>query len=248
MEEVPSGDLDRLREIVDGRWGELEFEAEWLSHKERAWAATLVERLHRYLHAFHAHEGRTVGAEARFRLAIGMDAAPGDIPPVRVVTDSGEPVEGRWAVLSGSVDRVEVYPAGRGEGLDTRLPGERVVIVDLKTGRSETRVSDDKVASDPQLSAYQLALLEGALAGVEGTVNAGARLVVLSKTTQREPHYRMAKQAPMDEAARAGFLDAVASAAEAMAADHFDAPVDAHCSTSRFGVCALHTVKAVSAP
>ena len=33
-----------------------------------------------------------------------------------------------------------------------------------------------------------------------------------------------------------------------MAAGAFAAPVDAHCATSRFGVCALHTVKAVSAP
>jgi hypothetical protein len=32
-----------------------------------------------------------------------------------------------------------------------------------------------------------------------------------------------------------------------MASEGFDAPIDAHCATSRFGVCALHAVKAVSA-
>jgi RecB family exonuclease len=130
---------------------------------------------------------------------------------------------------------------------DPEASGERVVIVDLKTGRSEARVSDDKVADDPQLAAYQLALLEGLVPGAEGAVNAGARLVVLSKTTQRTPHYRLARQPPMDGAARAAFLDVIATTARGMAADRFDAPVDAHCATSRFGVCALHTVKAVSA-
>ncbi len=158
--------------------------------------------------------------------------------------------EGRWAVLSGSIDRVEVYPPGRGEALpsgDGTPEGERVVIVDLKTGRSEARVSDDKVADDPQLAAYQLALLEGLVPGAETAANAGARLIVLSRTTQKEPDYRLARQAPMDEIARAAFLGQIALTARAMASDRFDAPIDAHCATARFGVCALHTVKAVSA-
>jgi superfamily I DNA/RNA helicase len=251
MEDVPSGDLVALREIVDERWGELDFEAEWISRKERAWADVLAVRLHRYLHAFHAHEGRTIGAEARFQLAVGLDAESGVVPPVRVVGDEERPADGRWAVLSGSIDRVEVYPPGKGERLaiDHRRPDdERVVIVDLKTGRSEARVSDDKVGDDPQLAAYQLAFLEGLVPGAEAAANAGARLIVLSRTTQKEPDYRLAGQSPMDAVARAAFLETVATAARAMASDHFDAPIDAHCATSRFGVCALHTVKAVSAP
>lgn len=250
MEEVPSGDLEALRAIVDERWGELEFEADWISRKERVWAELLTERLHRYLHTFHSHEGRTIGAEARFRLAVGMDAATGEVPPVRVLEAEAADVDGRWAVLSGSIDRVEVYPAGRGESLSVdheHSEAERVVIVDLKTGRSEARVSDEKVLDDPQLSAYQLAFLEGLVPGAEAAANAGARLIVLSKTTQKDPHYRRARQVPMDDEARATFLDAVATAARAMAAETFEAPIDAHCATSRFGVCALHTVKAVSA-
>jgi superfamily I DNA/RNA helicase len=250
MEEVPSGDLEQLRAIVDDRWGELDFEAEWISAKERAWADVLAERLHRYLHSFHTHAGRTIGAEARFRLAVGMDAEPGRTPPVRVVDHDAGEAEGRWAVLSGSIDRVEVYPPGRGESLPpggATPGGERVVIVDLKTGRSEARVSDDKVADDPQLAAYQLALLEGLVPGAEHAENAGARLIVLSRTTQKEPDYRLARQAPMDQVARDAFLGQIASAARAMASDRFDAPIDAHCATARFGVCALHTVKAVSA-
>jgi len=123
---------------------------------------------------------------------------------------------------------------------------ENVLIVDLKTGRSEARVSDDKVADDPQLAAYQLAFLEGLVPGAHPQTNAGARLIVLSRTTTKEPHYRLARQAPMAAAERAEFLGSIVETARLMAADRFDAPIDAHCATSRFGVCALHTVKAVS--
>lgn len=268
MEEVPSGDLDAIRAIVDARWGELDFEAEWLSRKEHAWAHVLAARLHGYLDRFHSEGGHTIGAEARFRLAVELgERAPDDdprhgdpdaadaevepaVPMVRVVDpDAGAPPV-RTAMLSGAIDRVEVYPPGRGEDipLDPDRPeGERVIIVDLKTGRSESRVSDDKVVDDPQLAAYQLAFLEGLVPGADPSANAGARLVVLSKTTKARPDYRIARQVPMDEEARARFLRRIVDTAWGMASPHFDAPVDAHCASSRFGVCALHTVRAVSA-
>jgi superfamily I DNA/RNA helicase len=247
LEEVPSGDLAELRRVVDERWGELDFEAPWLSRKEHAWAHLLTERLHAYLSRFHAEGGRTVGAEARFRLAVDLDSRDGDAPRVIAVDTEAAMPAGRLAMLTGSIDRVEVYPPGRGEKLPAgEAERESVVIVDLKTGRSEARVSDDKVAGDPQLSAYQLALLEGLVPGADALGNAGARLIVLSKTTGKDPHYRLARQAPMAATERGAFLEGIVQTARAMASERFDAPVDAHCATSRFGVCALHTVKAVS--
>lgn len=247
MEEVPSGDLDEIRRIVDERWGELDFEAPWLSRKEHAWAHLLADRLHSYLRTFHAEGGRTIGAEARFRLAVDLDATADGVPRVVAVDPEARHPEGRFALLTGSIDRVEVYPAGRGERVPVREGiDENVLIVDLKTGRSEARVSDDKVADDPQLAAYQLAFLEGLVPGAHPQTNAGARLIVLSRTTTKEPHYRLARQAPMAAAERAEFLGSIVETARMMAADTFEAPVDAHCATSRFGVCALHTVKAVS--
>jgi hypothetical protein len=251
LEEVPSGDLDQILGILDERWGELDFEADWLARKERTWADTLAGRLHRYLSTFHTHEGTTVGAEARFRLAVQMDAEPGAVPVVRVVESESPRLDGRFAVLSGSIDRVEQYPPGRGEAVPIhadRPEDPRVLIVDLKTGRSEKRVSDDKVVGDPQLAAYQLALLEGLVPGADPAHNAGARLIVLSNTTVKNPDYRLARQEPMGVEERTAFLAAIVDAAHGMAAGAFAAPVDAHCATSRFGVCALHTVKAVSAP
>jgi RecB family exonuclease len=144
---------------------------------------------------------------------------------------------------------VEVYPPGGGEEVPAhadRPESERVVIVDLKTGRSEDRVSDAKVVDDPQLAAYQLALLEGHVPGADPTANAGARLLVLSKTL-KNTQYRLARQEPMTPDVRAEFLRRIVDVAAGMAADSFDARLDTHCRTDRFAVCGIHTVKAVSA-
>ncbi|MBB6392290.1 ATP-dependent DNA helicase [Microbacterium thalassium] len=242
MEAAPDGELTALREAVDDRWGELPFEAEWLERQERAWAEVLVQRLHVYLRRVGAEGGVAVGAESRFRLAI--DLPGGGEPSVRTA-DADD--EGPAALLSGSIDRVEVYPPGRGEDVPVTGAGDaqRVVVLDLKTGRSESRVSADKVADDAQLAAYQLAVAEGLVEGVDGAVNAGARLLVLSKTL-KGTHYRIAHQPPMDDEARAAFLRRIGVNARGMAASDFTANVDAHCTDDRFAVCRLHTVKAVS--
>jgi superfamily I DNA/RNA helicase len=246
LEEVPSGALADLQALVDARWGELDFEAPWLSLKEHAWAGVLVGRLHAYLDRVAREGGRAIGAEARFRIGVDMDAPPGASPEVV----EGEAAQGRRvALLSGSVDRVEVYPAGGGEELPAdgdRPDGERVVIVDLKTGRSEDRVSDAKVVDDPQLASYQLALLEGRVPGADPVDNAGARLLVLSKTL-KNTHYRLARQEPMTAERRVEFLRRIVDVAVGMASDSFDAHLDTHCRTDRFAVCGIHTVKAVSA-
>lgn len=244
MEHAPDGDLEALRAAVDDRWGELPFEAEWLERQERAWADVLVRRLHVYLRRVVAEGGVAVGAESRFRLAVDLPSADGE-PAVRAADADAV---GPAAVLSGSIDRVEVYPPGRGEDVPAADPDgpSRVVVLDLKTGRSESRVSAAKVAEDAQLAAYQLAVTEGLVAGVDGAVNAGARLLVLSKTL-KGTHYRIAHQAPMDDEARGAFLRRIAVNARGMAAAEFIANVDAHCTDDRFAVCRLHTVKAVSA-
>lgn len=248
MEEVPSGDTALLQGVVDARWGELDFEAPWMSRKEYAWATTLVGRLHSYLHRFHAENGRTIAAETAFRLAIEMDARPGETPVVRAIVGDERPT-GRVALLSGAVDRVEVYPGGWGEQLPAdpdRPDAARVVVVDLKTGRSEKRVSDDKVTEDPQLAAYQLAFVEGQLPGADVRDNAGARLLVLSKTLKNAA-YRLARQPAMDAHTREAFLRRVVDTALGMASDRFAANIDMHCTKDVFAVCPVHTVKAVSA-
>lgn len=239
MEDVPGGDLDELRRIVDDRWAELDFEAPWMSVKEKAWAYLLTERLHRYLTSFADAGGRAVGAEERFRLAVERVEADAGPPPVRALDGAEGTAVGSFAVLNGSIDRVELFPQPDGS--------ERAVIVDLKTGRSEKRVIDKHVADDPQLAAYQLALTEGLVPGAQGAENGGARLIVLSQTTAKEPHFRLPQQPPLSPEQRSAFLQSIVRTAELMAATSFEAPIDAHCATARFGVCSVHTVRAVSA-
>ena len=123
----------------------------------------------------------------------------------------------------------------------------RVAVIDLKTGRSEARVSDDKVATDAQLAAYQLAVGAGAVPGAEQGQLVGARLLVLSKTL-KGTDYRMAQQMPLDADTRSALLERIVADAEAMAAHSFTAYPDVHCNDDHFAVCRLHTVKPVSAP
>ncbi len=246
MESAPDGTFELLDAIVEERWGELDFEADWLSRQERQWATTLTARLASYLRAFAARGGEVAGAEARFRIAI---VAGGDGPRVVALTVPGAPPEGAVAIISGSIDRVErwVEPSVAADGKPTADAGARVAVVDLKTGRSEARVSDEKVATDAQLAAYQLAVGAGAVAGAEAGDLVGARLLVLSKTL-KGTDYRIAQQQPLDPDTRGDLLDRIVADAEAMAADSFIAYPDVHCNDDHFAVCRLHTVKAVSAP
>lgn len=249
MEEVPSGDADELQRVVDDRWGELEFEAPWLARQEHAWARRLVARLHEYLVRFQGEGGVVAGAEMRFRLAIELPDDPDVEPRVWPVVEGAEeeiPDVPR-AVLSGSIDRVELYPEGRGEEVPSgETPGARVVVVDLKTGRSESRVSAEKVREDAQLSSYQLAIAAGLVEGAADASNAGARLLVLSRTL-KNTHYRIAHQPALTTDARGAFLKRIAADAKGMASASFVANVDAHCVDDRFAVCRLHTVRPVSA-
>lgn len=240
MEQVPDGDPIALSEALESRWGELQFEADWLERQEHAWAGVLLGRLRSYLQRVNAERGEVVGTEVRFRLAVEL--AEHEQQPRVWVAGEGDVPKVAHAVLSGSIDRVELYPADTGEGLAEGTE-PRVVVLDLKTGRSEARVSDSKVADDAQLAAYQLAVLH---AGIGGAANAGARLLVLSKTL-KDSDYRIAHQPALSAEQHAQFLRRVATDARAMTQRTFLARVDAHCTHDRFAVCRLHTVRAVSA-
>lgn len=121
--------------------------------------------------------------------------------------------EGKFSVtlgqvrLSGTIDRVE------------RLPNGEIVIVDLKTGK--TAPSKTKVAENPQLGGYQLALAAGA---VEGTTpddpSGGATLLYVSGGT-RGKNYKVLTQQPMTDDERDAFTARVVTAGHGMAAAEF---------------------------
>ncbi|MFI5612368.1 ATP-dependent helicase [Amycolatopsis sp. NPDC051903] len=115
-------------------------------------------------------------------------------------------------LLRGRVDRVELDKDGR------------PVIVDIKTGK--VPVSGADAEQHPQLAAYQLAVLLGAIEGKN--TPGGARLVYVAKSnaktgaTQRD-------QPPLDEDGGRQWLDLVRSAAAAAAGPGYEAQENPDC-------------------
>ncbi|MGW4483461.1 ATP-dependent helicase [Amycolatopsis sp. NPDC004368] len=115
-------------------------------------------------------------------------------------------------MLRGRVDRVELDKDGR------------PVIVDIKTGK--VPVSGADAEQHPQLAAYQLAVLLGAIEGK--STPGGARLVYVAKSnnktgaTQRD-------QPPLDEDGGRQWLDLVRSAAASAAGPGYQAHENPDC-------------------
>jgi len=250
LERVPEGGVDAMRAVVDERWGDLDFETPWIAEKERRRIDQYIERLDSYLQQVRSQGGRVIASEADFQYAVSV--ADGSIVHGADAHRAGH------AVISGSIDRVEEYPvaagdhaAARGRGFTPMRAqdesGGRVVVVDLKSGKSEERVADAKVAGDAQLAAYQIAVEQGLVGGARPDALAGARLVVVSKTLAKSD-YRVAHQQTLLGDDREEFLTRVAEAARGMAASSFTAAVEDHCHGARFApICRIHTIGAVSA-
>lgn len=214
LEHADATDEASLWRAVEQRWGELEFEAGWIERAERARARDLITRLSRYLRDAEAAGTRLVSAEPRFELGVAVDGAA------------------HPAVISGTMDRVEVTAEGA------------VVIVDLKTGRSES-TSASAATGNPQLSAYQLAFEGGAVPEVAGRPSGGAKLLVLKKTRYAE--YATPAQPPFDDETRQAFLRRVHDAVHIVGGREFLAPYEAHCRDDHtHGLCRIHTVGPVS--
>ncbi|MGA1688682.1 MAG: PD-(D/E)XK nuclease family protein [Pontimonas sp.] len=111
------------------------------------------------------------------------------------------------AVITGYIDRIE------------RTPDGRVMVVDLKTGTHKT---DSAVVDDPQLSAYQLALLADEVKPLVGeeAVSAGASLLFV-KSGVRGKAYRLATQPPLGEDGMQAFMERIEAAAAIMNSAHF---------------------------
>lgn len=215
LEHADGSDEDALWAAVEERWHELEFDAPWIERAERTRARDLVTRLSRYLSDADRDGVRLVRAEPRFELEV--------------------PVEGVAlpAVVSGTMDRVEVTADGE------------VVIVDLKTGRSES-TSASAAARNAQLSAYQLALEHDSIPEVAGLPAGGAKLLILKPT--RHAPYATPTQPPFDDETRAAFLQRIGEAVRVVGGAEFLAPYEAHCRDDHtYGLCRIHTVGPVSA-
>lgn len=215
LEHADGADEAELWAAVESRWGELEFEAAWIERTERTRARDLIRRLSRYLRDAASAGTTLLGAEPHFELSLPVEGA---VQP---------------AVVSGTIDRVELTAEGT------------VVIVDLKTGRSQA-TGPAAAAQNPQLSAYQLAHEQGAIPAASGRPSGGAKLLVLKQT--RTAPYATPAQRPFDEETRAEFLGTITEAVHVMGGRAFLAPYEAHCRDDHtHGLCRIHTIGAVSA-
>lgn len=256
MEQVPDGELERLRDVLAEHWPELDFETAWIGRKERRRADLYIDRLHSYLSDVAAEGGRVIAGEVEFRFAVDVPEEAAGVPTARAVSTAGvsHPHE---AIVHGFIDRVEAYAPGGGEHAKARgqkwtrmadaQNGERVVVVDLKTGKYEPE-SEQKVADHAQLAAYQVAVQEGLIDGADPAALAGARLVLVAKTLAGSD-FRVAHQHTLAGDERVHFLGRIAEAARGMSASSFTAHVESHCADTQWRVqpCRIHTVAAVSA-
>lgn len=191
---------------LDGLWDGVPFDSPW-------YAANELDRHRAMLSAFIAwrsstrHELTEVGTEVDIE-AVLVEPADG-LPGVRV---------------RGRVDRLERDPEGR------------LVIVDVKTGKSP--VTKDDAQQHAQLGLYQLAISDGACA--EGDQPGGGRLVYIAKpsasgATQRE-------QTAMSDDTRAAWRDTLRQAAAATAGPHFVARTNPGCGNCPIKAsCPAHT-------
>ncbi|TFV58718.1 ATP-dependent helicase [Mycobacterium sp. PS03-16] len=128
-------------------------------------------------------------------------------------------------VVAGGADGPSVQVRGRLDRLERDAEG-RLVVVDLKTGKSP--VTKDDAQRHAQLAMYQLAVAAGLLP--DGDVPGGGRLVYLGKSGAAGPTER--EQAAMTPETVAQWRDAVAQAAAATQGPQFVARVNdgcAHC-------------------
>ena len=139
------------------------------------------------------------------------------------------------AKVNGSIDRVERDAEGR------------VVIVDLKTGRPETRQAE--IDAHPQLGAYQLAYAEGVLdefLAAHGEHRSGGAKLLFVKSGIRSKLYREAVQASLDEDALEEFRRRIREAAENMAKASFLGLLELEGWGANTPGRKLHRVRAVS--
>nr|WP_077743557.1 UrvD/REP family ATP-dependent DNA helicase [Mycolicibacterium boenickei] len=175
-------------------WEDLPFEAKWYSDNELTRHRAMLETFTRWR------------ADSRGQLT----EVATEIDVEGTIVEPGP--EGPGVRVRGRLDRLE------------RDRADRLVVVDLKTGKSP--VTKDDAQKHAQLATYQLAVAAGLLP--HGDEPGGGRLVYLGKAgaagaTERE-------QDPMTPDTRADWLGTVGTAAAATAGPQFTARVNDGCA------------------
>lgn len=211
-------DVEVLMQHVDEVWERFVFRTPWASEREHARTRVALER---FL-AWHASNPReVVGLEAAFRAELALAG------------DGGEPLD--TVRLTGRADRLERDHEGR------------VVVVDLKTGR--TPPSGPQVAGNRQLTLYQLAIDRGAVAEeLPGATSGGGELVQLGEADLTRPVKVQAQGVHTDASEpRLALVVELEQAARMMRAEEFPAVGGEHCKRCDFvSLCPVKGAGAVT--
>ncbi|MGV0850851.1 ATP-dependent helicase [Mycolicibacterium phlei] len=182
-------------------WPKLPFESRWYADNE-------LDRHRAMLATFAQWRAQTRGALTEVGTEIDVDGVIG----------GGDGDEGPEVRVRGRIDRLERDRDGR------------LVVVDLKTGKSP--VTKDDAQRHAQLAMYQLAIAEGLLG--DGDSPGGGRLVYLAKTSRDGATER--QQNPLTHEAQAEWRETVQRAAAATQGPEFVARINdgcAHCPVRR---------------
>jgi superfamily I DNA/RNA helicase/RecB family exonuclease len=206
-------DVPTLMTHVAAVWDRMEFRTPWAKARE---LERVEAALTRFLRWHHANPRTLVGIEQPFKAVIDLPDPDGG--------PEGGP--GEQVRLTGYADRLELDADGK------------VVVVDLKTGRSKP--SGPAVQRHVQLGLYQLAVDHGAVDDLEvlpeRPARAGGAELVQLGLTDGGPSADVQAQAEQDEdgPARDDLRARLAWAASRLRAEQFPAIAGEHCRDCAF--------------
>ncbi|GAA4266955.1 ATP-dependent DNA helicase [Frondihabitans peucedani] len=148
MENAVEIDVESLWRGVEARWGELEFESDWIAASEKRRARAMTESLAAYLADFVASQATLLGAESGFELDVGQAALRGKIDRVERQADGSVVIvdlkTGKYAPSGSEAEKnpqlgsyqlalvdgaLEAAPAGSPRG------GAKLLFVAVRTAR-----------------------------------------------------------------------------------------------------------------
>lgn len=197
IEVAPDGSHDELWAAVEEKWGEVNFDAPWLSEQWLRLTRSMIDALADYVRNI-ALEGRRVLDSEKFTKITLTTAEKG----------------GLTIVVGGTVDRVEEFPDGS------------VAIIDVKTAKNAVSpaVADDNLQLKAYQLAFRHGVLGDAVAAAKTLHSAG---LLYPRVPSKDALYSVRTQSAMDAAALADFADTVIAMGVAMHSERFTGPEDA---------------------
>lgn len=157
MEESVDYTFEALWQGVEARWGQLEFEADWISAKEKRGARELTQRLAQYLSSCERDGIEVVGQESGFMIEIGQAQLRGSIDRIERTAEgtlwvvdlkTGSTVISKDAAqehLQMKAYQLALEEQALAEPVDGTVAGAKLVFIAKKKAYSADNVPDERV-------------------------------------------------------------------------------------------------------